>query len=103
MKRLTLLAFTAFGLTLLAVPAAQAFTFENQDATAAAGQNFIDLSQPKLTDPDAQHLQSGGTPGVYNFGNGGTLQFGTRGPIGSFDQRYDPSNMFDPYARSGRY
>lgn len=103
MKHLSLAA-VAFALTLLAAPGAQAFTIENQDSGASGGQNFLDLSKPKITDPDEQlSSSSGGTPGTYNFGNGGTLKFGGSGQLGSFDQRYDPSNLFDPYARNGRY
>ena len=101
MKYLSL-AVAAFALTLFAAPAAQAFTVENQDSTGSGGQNFLDLSKPKITDPDAQLSPSGGTPGTYNFGNGASLQFGA-GQFGSFDHRYDPSNLFDPYARNGRY
>ncbi len=103
MKHLSLAA-AAFALTLFAAPAAQAFTVENQDSGAGGGSNFLDLSKPKITDPDASVAQFGsGTPGTYNFGNGGTLKFGGSGQMGSFDQRYDPSNLFDPYARNGRY
>ncbi len=103
MKHLSLAA-AVFALALFAAPAAQAFTVENQDSAGSGGQNFLDLSKPKITDPNASVSQFGsGTPGTYNFGNGASLQFGTQGSFGSFDQRYDPSNLFDPYARNGRY
>jgi hypothetical protein len=102
MKHLPLAAL-AFALMLLAAPGARAFTIENQDSATGGAQNFLDLSKPKITDPDEQLAPSGGRPGTFNFGNGGTLQFGTQGQFGSFDQRYNPSNLFDPYARNGRY
>ena len=103
MKHLSL-AVAALSLTLFAAPAAQAFTVENQDSGASGGSNFLDLSKPKITDPDGSISQFGsGKPGTYNFGDGGTLRLGTTGEIGSFDRRYNPSNLFDPYARNGRY
>ena len=102
MKYLSLAA-AAFALTLFAAPAAQAFTVENQDSTGSGGSNFLDLSKPKITDPDASISQFGsGTPGTYNFGKAARCN-SARGQSGSFDQRYNPSNLFDPYARNGRY
>jgi hypothetical protein len=104
MKHLPLVAFAAaFGLALLAAPAAQAFTFENQESAAGGGQNFLELGQRAASDPAQQSLRFGtGSPNTYQQGPA-TFQFGTQGQMGSFDQRYNPSNLFDPYAREGRY
>jgi hypothetical protein len=106
MKHLPLVAFAAaFGLALAVAPAAHAFTFEDQDSTGsgAGAQGFLNPSTPYVADPDARFSGSGsgnGTPGTYQHGNA-TLQFGSGS--GSFDQRYNPNNLFDPYAREGRY
>jgi hypothetical protein len=92
MKSLPLLVAVSFGFALLAAPAAQAFTIENQDSTGDAPQNFLDLGKP-AADPD-QHgsrFSSGGQTKLQS-GNA-TFEFGSRP---SFGQRYNPSNLFDP-------
>jgi hypothetical protein len=92
MKYLPFLVAVAFGSALLAVPAAHAFTIENQDSTGGTPQNFLDLGKP-AADPD-QHgsrFSSGGQTKLQS-GNA-TFEFGSQS---SFQQRYNPSNMFDP-------
>jgi len=87
--RLAMLA-TGLGLVLWSVPAAHAFTIDNQSNTNADG-------SARYTDPDAQF--SSGSNGQTTFHAGGaTFQFG-QGQ--SFDQRYNPSNLFNPNGRPG--
>jgi hypothetical protein len=91
----------AVGLTLAAATAAKAFTFEDQNGNASGGNNFYE--------GDASKRPPIGPGGLSNFNNGGssvthgntTFQFGSASQQ-SFDQKYNPSNLFDPYARDGR-
>jgi hypothetical protein len=95
-----LIAAAAFVAAFCAVPAAQAFTIENQGG-ASGGKGFMDLDKP--TAPPDRH-----TP-VSPFGseNGQTtikqgnssFQFGQQR---SFSERYNSNNLLDPYAREGR-
>ena len=85
--RLAVLA-AAFGMALLAMPAAHAFTIDNQsnsDGTA------------RYTDPDERFSGSGNGQTTLQQGNA-TLRFGNQP---SFDQRYNPNQMFDPNPRPG--
>lgn len=88
--RLAVLA-AAFGLALLAAPAAHAFTIEGQSNTNSDG-------TARYTDPDARFSRAGTGQTTLQQGNT-TLRFGTQ--QGSFDQRYNPSRMFDPLGRPG--
>ena len=94
--RLAVLA-AAFGLVLLAAPAAHAFTIDNQSNTNNDG-------TARYTDPDARFSGSGSGSGS---GNGqttlqqGNTTFRFGGQQGSFDQRYDSNRMFDPLGRPG--
>jgi hypothetical protein len=85
---------------LSAVPAAQAFTIENQ-GNAAGGQGFMDLDKPAAT-PDrlapVSPFGSQNGPTTLKQGNT-TFQFGQQR---SFSERYNTNNLFDPYAREGR-
>ena len=81
----------AFGLAVLATPAAQAFTIDNQANTNADG-------TARYTDPDARFSGSGTGQTTIQQGNT-SLRFGTQ--QGSFDQRYNPNRMFDPLGRPG--
>lgn len=91
----------AVGLTLAAATAAKAFTFEDQNGNASGGNNFYQ--------GDSSTRPQIGPGGLSNFSNGGTsiqhgnstFQFGSAAQQ-SFDQKYNPSNLFDPYARDGR-
>ncbi|MGA2567476.1 MAG: hypothetical protein ABSF41_11690 [Pseudolabrys sp.] len=87
--RLTVLA-AAFGLTLLAAPAAQAFTIDDHSNTNADG-------SARYTDPDERFSGSADGKTVIRQGNT-TFQFG-QGQ--SFDQRYDANRMFTPLGRPG--
>jgi hypothetical protein len=86
--RLAVLA-AAFGLALLAAPAAHAFTIEDQSNTNSDG-------TARYADPDARFSGSGNGQTTIQQGNT-TLRFG--GQQGTFDQRYNPNQMFDPNAR----
>ena len=86
--RLAVLA-AAFGLALLAAPAAHAFTIDDQSNTNTDG-------TARYVDPDARFSGSGTGQTTIQQGNT-TLRFG--GQQGSFDQRYNPNRMFDPNAR----
>jgi hypothetical protein len=101
-----LLAAAAFGLALLAAPMfaslAHAFTVENQDSSGATPQNFRDLGTQPATDPDGQVKSRFGSDDKSTVQQGNTtIQFGLQGPQGSFDQRYNPSRMFDQYGGPG--
>ncbi len=88
--RLAVLA-AAFGLALLAAPAAHAFTIENQGGTNSDG-------SARYTDPDERFSGTGAGTGQTIIRQGNTtLRFG--GQQGSFDQRYDTRQMFDPVGR----
>jgi hypothetical protein len=86
--RLAVLA-AAFGLALLAAPAAHAFTIDDQSNTNSDG-------TARYVDPDARFSGSGNGQTTIQQGNT-TLRFG--GQQGSFDQRYNPNRMFDSNAR----
>src|SRR5262249_21619077 len=82
------------------VPAAQAFTIENQGG-AAGGQGFMDLDKPAAA-PDrlAPVSRFGNENGQTTIKQGNsTFQFGQQR---SFNERYNTNNLFDPYAREGR-
>ena len=88
--RLAVLA-AAFGLALLAAPAAHAFTIDDQSNTNSDG-------TARYTDPDARFSNSGNGQTTIRQGNT-TFRFG--GQMGTFDQRYDSNRMFDPLGRPG--
>ena len=97
LHRRIVVAAAALGLTLSTIGAAQAFTFEGQSAGEGGQQGFTDLQMPGKPNPD-------GSPSRFDTGgqvkNGNTtFQFGSRP---SFDQKYNPNNLFDPFARDGR-
>jgi len=79
----------AFGLVLLAAPAAHAFTIEGQSNTDSDG-------TARYINPDARFSGTGTGQTTLQEGNA-TLRFGTQ--QGSFNQRYNPSRMFDPLGR----
>jgi len=80
----------AFGLVLLAAPAARAFTIDNQDNSNVNG-------SARYTDPDEQFSGSADGKTVIRQGNT-TVQFG-QGQ--SFDQKYNADRMFNPIGRPG--
>ena len=85
--RLAVLA-AAFGLALLAAPAAHAFTIDDQSNTNSDG-------SARYADPDARFSGSGNGQTTIQQGNT-TLRFGQPQ---SFEQRYDPNRMFNPVDR----
>jgi hypothetical protein len=77
----------AFGLTLLAAPAARAFTLDNQYSTNSDG-------SAQYVDPAAPASRFGNSNGQTTIRQGNTtLQFGRPQ---SFDQRFDKDSMFNP-------
>ena len=95
-----LIAAVAFLAAMYAIPAAQAFTIENQGG-AAGSQGFLDLDKPAAP-PDRQAPVSrfGSENGQTTLKQGNTtFQFGQQR---SFGERYNSNNLFDPYAREGR-
>jgi hypothetical protein len=90
----------AFLATMYVMPAAQAFTIENQGG-GGSGQGFLDLDKPAAP-PDRQAPVSrfGNENGQTTLKQGNTtFQFGQQR---SFGERYNSNNLFDPYAREGR-
>ncbi|HTQ82330.1 MAG TPA: hypothetical protein VMI47_03610 [Pseudolabrys sp.] len=80
----------ALGLAVVAAPAAQAFTLDNQSNTTSNG-------TARYTDPDEQFSGSASGSGATTLRQGNaTFQFGAPQ---TFDQRYNPNRMFDPLAR----
>jgi hypothetical protein len=85
------------GLALLAAPAAQAFTFEDQGTSANSGGGAhykdLDLGKP------ASRLDDSGNKTVIQRGNS-SFYFG--GQAQSFDQRNNPDSYFNPNVLMGR-
>ena len=94
-RQFALLFGAACALTLLAAPAARAFTVVDE-GSSATGQNLLDPDQPLTADSGrSQGFQQ--HDGMTTLKDGNTsLQFGHQQ---SFEQRYDPSNLFDPMGR----
>jgi hypothetical protein len=88
----------ALGLTVAAAGAAQAFTFQDADS-ANGGQGFTDLNTPKAPNGNQQDSRFSDTGSTYKSGNT-TFQFGSQSGL---TRRYDPSNLFDPFYRDGKY
>ena len=91
-------ATTALGLTLSAVAAAQAFTFQDREGAANGGRGFKDLDIPKVPkdEPTARFNSDGQT--VIKQGNS-TFYFGARRPS---NEQFDTNKLFDPFYRDGR-
>jgi hypothetical protein len=93
-----LAAAAAMALTFSAPNAARAFTFEGQSGANSDYRGFTDLQLPGQPNADPKSSQFDSKDGAFK--NGSTsLQFGSPQ---SFDQRFNPSNLFDPFAREGR-
>lgn len=97
-RRNAVLLAAAFGLALASAGAAQAFTFSDQNGGAGNGSMFNDRDG-KTPSSDAPTTRFGNGNTTIQQGNG-SLRFGGNG--GSFSQRYNTNNLFDPYARDGR-
>ncbi|HEX3162205.1 MAG TPA: hypothetical protein VHQ92_06480 [Pseudolabrys sp.] len=98
--RATSRAFLAAATLLAAVSGAHAFTIEDQGG-ASGGRGYVDLDKPaaapdRLAPVSPYNAETGKT--TIQQGNG-TFQFGQQR---SFNERYNPNNLFDPYAREGR-
>lgn len=91
-SRLLAIAAAVSGLIVLAPPAARAFTIDDQSNTNASG-------GARYADPDARFDSTGKRTTTLQQGNT-TIQFG--GSMSTFEQRNDPSRMFDPIGGPGR-
>jgi hypothetical protein len=96
-----LLFAAALGAVLLAAPAAQAFTFENQasgdgavNALASGVKPYVDPTDKLEPSQNASRFDGNGTS-TYPQG-GLSLQFGHQR---SFDERYNPDYLYDPLKR----
>ncbi len=97
-RRFGLLVAATFGFAVAAAPAAHAFTVENQDSGGAKSQDFLYQGKVAPQDPDDQvKSRFGGGQSSYQFGNS-SLQFGARP---SFNERYNPSTIFNQYDMGG--
>jgi len=86
-SRRVLILSAAFGLSVLAASAAQAFTIDNQSGTNSDG-------SAKYTDPDSRFSNGGSNgPSQYKFGNT-TLRFGNQ--LAGPQERYNNDRMFNP-------
>ena len=101
-QRFALLAAAALAAALFAAPAAQAFTFErNAPGDGGAQLNYTDPMENLLPKSDDGGANFNGHGTVYQQG-GVTVHMNQSGSFQSFDQRYNPNNLFDPFAREGR-
>lgn len=87
------------GLAVLAVGSAHAFTIEDKGGGGTAS-GFTDLNVPNVPQAGTPASRFGSKDGMATYkSNYGTFQFGSQP---SFDQRYNPNSLFDPFARDGR-
>lgn len=97
-----LLSAAAFAAALLAAPAAQAFTFQGQAPGDSGGTKAyvdpMDNVSPKAQGDNSRFDNHGTIPQQDGF----YLNFNRNSEPGSFDQRYNANNLFDPYSREGR-
>ena len=98
-RQKVLLLAAACAVALAGAGVAQAFTLTDQDGNSGgSGSMFLDRDgKTRASDAPASRFGNGTT--TIQQGNG-TLRFG--GNSGSFNQRYNTNNLFDPYARDGR-
>lgn len=91
----SLLAGAVLALALAAAPAAHAFTFENETGAAAAqDQSFLYPDKSSAPTTGQPNTQFDSRDGVSTMKDGPFyLRFGHEQ---SFDQRYNPNNLFDP-------
>jgi hypothetical protein len=96
LSRLLILTAATFALA----GGAQAFTIEGGPGSNGPSTNWKDLDLPKARglDLDSRFSTENGRT-EFKTGSG-SFYFGNQQ---SFDQKYNPSNLFDPYAREGRY
>ena len=99
LSRFVIIGATSMALTLTAVNAGHAFTFEGSADGSRDYHGFTDLQLPGTSKSDAQELSPSESGHHTIDGGNTTFQFGSQQ---SFDQRYNPSNLLDPFAREGR-
>jgi hypothetical protein len=96
------LAGAVIGIGVMLTSAAQAFTFENPNATTG------DTNALRFGTGDSRFSTNSGNgttsgppsrPGSFRFGNGGSMQLNGQS---SFDQRYNADRMFDSNNLLGR-
>lgn len=95
------LAAAAFGAVLLAASVAQAFTFENPNATTGDTNALrFGTGDSRFSTNSSNGPTSGppGQPGGFRSGNS-SLQFGGQS---SFNQRYNTDRMFEPNSLLGK-
>lgn len=93
----------AAALALAGTGAARAFTLTDQNGNTGPAQGYVDLD-PSASRHDQATSRFGTEPSTtLNSGNS-TVKFygGATTGGGSFNQRYNPSNLYDPYMRDGR-
>jgi hypothetical protein len=96
MPNLSRIFLIAAALGLLAAAPAQAFQFENADGSAAdARANLLDLDTKAAPDKPASKFDESSGIKQGNF----YMKFNNQG---SFDQRYNADNLFNPDYRDGR-
>lgn len=96
--RRAVVAAAAAGLVLSVTGTARAFTLEGQAPSDGDRHGLTDLQMPGKPDSDSSSSRFDSDSHTFKNGNT-TLQFGAPQ---SFDQRYNPNNLFDPFAREGR-
>lgn len=90
------------GVLAFSAGAAQAFTFTDQEGNTSGAQGYVDLSTPSQRHDVPNSRFGSDDKNTLRSGNA-TIQFGGSGTSGgSFSQRYNSNNLFDPYARDGR-
>jgi hypothetical protein len=100
--RFAMLFAAALAAALLAAPAAHAFTFErNASGDSGASLNYTDPIT-NLAPKQDDATRSDGNANVYQNGSFSMQMRQFNGSSGSFDQRYNGSNLLDPFAREGR-
>ncbi len=102
--RLALFAAAVLAAALLAAPAARAFTFEsNASGDAGPGLNYADPDQNLAPSTQGNGSQfDGNGRSVYRQGGMTMQMYSGNGGGGSFDNRYNADNLFNPFARDGR-
>ena len=99
--RFAMLFAAALAAALLAAPAARAFTFERNAPgdSGGAALNYSDPMENLLPQQSESSRFDGNGQTTYRAGGLTVHQFNGGA---SFDQRYNPSNLLDPFAREGR-
>ena len=91
-------ALLAAVLVLAAAAPAQAFQFQESDGSPTTRQGYLDLDTKAVTDPSKQPTSKLDQSGEVKQGNF-YLKFNNER---SFNQNYNPDNLFNPYYRDGR-